>query len=433
VPDESLPWQSGSPHFVEITSFGREGGAGIDRLAVAGSNSMLRPSTDAERPDRSGDAMGRRLVCVDALRVAIIAMVIVHHAAQAYGPTGGVWRVHQSEQIHWLVVFYSVNAAFGMGLLFAIAGYFVPASYERKGPKRFLAERGRRLGVPLLVFIALHLPLVYFAGGGPRPLRAYAAWLYANGWGPVYLHLWFLGDLLLFTAFYVIWRRMVRGEPTKQPVRAPMGASLVAFTAVIAVATWIVRIRYPVDHWVPLFWIVAAEPAHLPQYVGLFGAGILGYHRDWLRTISKSAGYTWLVVGVVASALAYVVYGSGYWNAFMAPGGLNVSSLARSCWESLVCVSLSIGLVVLFRETVHDARPLLTTLAQDSYAAYILHIYVVVGLQAALLGVALPVGIKLLGVSAVGILLAFGAAHASSRVPGLRAVLGTTRARAQRA
>lgn len=30
-----------------------------------------------------------RLVFIDALRVAVIVFVIVHHAAQAYGPTGG--------------------------------------------------------------------------------------------------------------------------------------------------------------------------------------------------------------------------------------------------------------------------------------------------------------------------------------------------------
>ncbi|HEX6760180.1 MAG TPA: hypothetical protein VF086_17500 [Propionibacteriaceae bacterium] len=34
-----------------------------------------------------------RLVFGDVLRVAVIVMVIAHHAAQAYGPTGGTWPV----------------------------------------------------------------------------------------------------------------------------------------------------------------------------------------------------------------------------------------------------------------------------------------------------------------------------------------------------
>jgi hypothetical protein len=33
----------------------------------------------------------KRLAFIDALRVAAIAFVIIHHAAQAYGPTGGFW------------------------------------------------------------------------------------------------------------------------------------------------------------------------------------------------------------------------------------------------------------------------------------------------------------------------------------------------------
>ena len=39
------------------------------------------------------NAEEKRLVFIDALRVAAIAFVIIHHAAQAYGPTGGFWPV----------------------------------------------------------------------------------------------------------------------------------------------------------------------------------------------------------------------------------------------------------------------------------------------------------------------------------------------------
>jgi len=40
----------------------------------------------------------KRLHFIDALRVAAIVFVIIHHAAQAYGPTGGVWPVHDHAQ-----------------------------------------------------------------------------------------------------------------------------------------------------------------------------------------------------------------------------------------------------------------------------------------------------------------------------------------------
>src|SRR6201997_4639671 len=88
----------------------------------------------------------KRLVFIDALRVAAIAFVIIHHAAQAHGPTGGSWPVHDRAQSDWFTPFYTANAAFGMGLMFLLAGYFVPPSYDRKGARRFLRGRWLRIG-----------------------------------------------------------------------------------------------------------------------------------------------------------------------------------------------------------------------------------------------------------------------------------------------
>ena len=39
-----------------------------------------------------------------------------------------------------------------MGFLFLLAGYFTPASLERKGYGRFLGDRFLRFGLPLLAF-----------------------------------------------------------------------------------------------------------------------------------------------------------------------------------------------------------------------------------------------------------------------------------------
>jgi glucan biosynthesis protein C len=65
---------------------------------------------------------------VDVLRVAVIVMVIAHHATQAYGPTGGTWPVTDPRPSDWFRPFYTGNDAIGMGLLFFLAGYFVPRS-----------------------------------------------------------------------------------------------------------------------------------------------------------------------------------------------------------------------------------------------------------------------------------------------------------------
>jgi glucans biosynthesis protein C len=122
-----------------------------------------------------------RLIFVDVLRVLVIVFVIVHHAAQAYGPTGGAWPVQDRAHSDWFRPFYTVNSAFGLGLLFLLAGYFVPRSYRRKGPRRFLKERWARIGVPLVIFaLVVHLPVAYLFKSRPA-LGEFIGWLYEDG------------------------------------------------------------------------------------------------------------------------------------------------------------------------------------------------------------------------------------------------------------
>jgi glucans biosynthesis protein C len=368
----------------------------------------------------------KRLNFVDALRVSIIVFVIVHHAAQAYGPTGGMWPVHDQAQSDWFRPFYTVNAAFGLGLLFLLAGYFVPNSCERKGPARFLRERWAHIGVPLMSIVLLvHLPAVYLTGSHPAPAE-FIHRLYDRGWQPLYLHLWFVAHLLLYWAVYVAWRQTVvlsEQAPSKWP--PPNHAAIAGFVFALALITWTVRVWYPVDKWVPLLWVVPAEPAHLPLYVTLFVAGIAARQGDWLRRMPTRTGIIWFGVGLIASAGVYVAHAIGPWDALMEIGGLNLSSLVRSTWETVIAASLSVGLIVIFREVFDRPNRLLIAMAAASFGAYILHPAIVVALQAGIQSVVLPAFAKFVLVSGLGTVLAFWLAQLSRKVPGLRVMLGT--------
>jgi hypothetical protein len=57
-------------------------------------------------------------------------------------------------------------------------------------------------------------------------------------------------------------------------------------------------------------------------------------------------------------------------------------------------------------------------------SACILHVYILVGLQVAVLQYAWPVGVKFLAVAVAGVALSLGIGHFSSTVPGLGLVLG---------
>ena len=79
----------------------------------------------------------KRLLYLDNLKVCLTVLVIFHHAGQAYGD-GGDWAYHPSnpaEFMPWIWHFFSVNAAFFMGLFFLISGYFVPTSFDKQGTR----------------------------------------------------------------------------------------------------------------------------------------------------------------------------------------------------------------------------------------------------------------------------------------------------------
>ena len=85
----------------------------------------------------------KRLLYLDNLKVCLTVLVIFHHAGQAYGDGGG-WAYTPSnpaEVMPWIWHFFSVNAAFFMGLFFLISGYFVPASYDKQGASVFVQKK----------------------------------------------------------------------------------------------------------------------------------------------------------------------------------------------------------------------------------------------------------------------------------------------------
>ena len=334
---------------------------------------------------------GGRLAFVDVLRVVVIILVVAHHSAQPYGPTGGEWAVTDPANTEWLGPFFAVNAAFGLGLLFLLAGYFVPRSYDRKGGRRFLKDRWGRIGVPLVIFaLVMNVPAAYLIES-VRPS---------------------MGEFVR--------------PPRTWPV--PGHIAIVAFVIGLALVTWIVRIWYPIDEWVPLLFVVAAEPAHLPQYIGLFAVGVVAYRGDWLRRLPQRLGMIWLGVGLVASAGIYVfkLGAPDRWDEITAGGGFVAQSLVSSTWEALICVGLCLGLITLFRTMFTRTNRVLLAMAAASYAAYILHLTIVVLLQLGILELDLPATVKFGLVTAFGVALSFGVAHLSRRIPGLRTILGTT-------
>src|SRR5580692_8709390 len=162
---------------------------------------------------------------IDRLRSVMTAIVILHHTAITYGAIGGwFWREvppSRTPSSILLILFCTTNQAYFMGFFFLLAGYFTPASLERKGYGQFIADRFLRLGLPLLGFGLLLGPLtegmVSAAQGDgfwPKIITLWNEKEFING------PLWFAQALLIFSLVYCVWRA-VAGAPLAQAQRAP--------------------------------------------------------------------------------------------------------------------------------------------------------------------------------------------------------------------
>lgn len=349
-----------------------------------------------------------RIYFLDNLKVLIAVLVVLHHAAQPYGPGGGWWIAAEPSNILDYVVlgiFMAVNASFFMGLFFMISAYFVPSSLEKKGAARFLKDRLVKLGVPILIFMVCVFPVMgYLLNGQP-----------SISFG----HLWFLAMLLIFSTAYVAYW-LVKKPSSRIKRNFPGNAAIMAFIMAMALITFVVGIWSPENHWVPLGLF---EPFHLTQYVMLFAVGILAYREGWFDSIPKATAKLWSRVAILTIIMLLVVGIVTDSQEFS--GGLTLASLLGSIWEAFMCVSMCIALLSLFQNRFNSQGPIAKALANNSFTVYLIHIPIIVLLQYLLIGIALDPLIKFAIVGAVGVLLSFAISHYVIRkLPYAKYILG---------
>ncbi len=322
-----------------------------------------------------------RLFYLDNLKVGLTMLLVAHHVGQAYGPTGGAWPIQEAARSVFLGPLFTIDRSFFMSLFFLISGFFSALSYDAKGGWPFVRGRLLRLGLPILVWALLMVPLQLFVFGAPG--GGAKAWPIDVG------HLWFLEHLLLFSLVYALWRT-ARGRGTAAPLatpRQPRTWAILLFAVVLALVSGLVRIAYPIDRWVYVFGFFRVAFADVPRDLSFFVLGLIAYRRQWLPSFTSRTGRMWLAVaGVLAVLIA--AYDLALHDLF--PIGEPAWGTLYVFWESLFCCAACIGLLVLFRDKVHAAGKLARALGKSQYAAYILHVPVILAFQYAILNVSMP-------------------------------------------
>jgi glucan biosynthesis protein C len=380
-----------------------------------------------------------RLLYIDNIRTLLISMVVLVHLSATYGFAGD-WDYHEVGEVSPLAFFLvvllqAIGTAFVMGLFFMIAGYFTPRAYDHRGPKGFLLERFRRLGIPLVFFETVLNPPIHYAiavhkgefqGSFWSYLPFYPSNIGSFGDGPV----WFLVALLIFSVCYALWRIVTGILPASsqkggiREVALPGNGAIALFALTIGLVTFMVRIWSPWGRYVEPWHL---EPAHFPQYVAMFAIGVLAFRRGWSveSFLAQAKIWRWIallfilmvpVLAVAAGALTGSLDERG-------AGGLNWLSLAYSVWEGFMCVAMSISVLALFARRFNRQGRLARMLSDNCFAVYILHSIVIIPLALVLSGLHMNLGLKFLVVAPVAMALCYMVAYYFRKIPLVRGIL----------
>jgi len=373
-----------------------------------------------------------RLYFVDYLRAALVCLVILHHTAITYGGSGSFYYTEpatDSSASGLLSLFTNFNQAWFLGAFFLLSAYFTPGSYDRKGAKKFLKDRLIRLGIPLLVFFFVLNPLTIYlafyhmtpaelvANGITPPMGLNLTFISQSvGTGP----LWFVEMLLIFELGYALWRVVRRNAVPKGDGhrQLPSYRRVAEFILALTVASYLLWIVAPLGAQIlgfPSFFDV-------PQYLGLFIAGLAAARGDWLAKLSDSMAKRVFIIALIASAtlLPLAIIGTEVpslgWGSLVGYGSL--SSAFYALWTSIFAVGMTMYSVTFFRRHLNSPGRLWSFAAKNFYGAYILQATAIVAVASQLLYQVQLESLLKFGLAAVMILpLTWGLAYLARRIP----------------
>ena len=383
-----------------------------------------------DEPDRQP----ARLLFIDNLRWSAIAMVVVIHAAVTYSGIGS-WYVRDRlttdrSSVIALATYQSFQHAVAMGLLFGIAGYFASGALRRRTIGSFLHERACRLGLPLLLYIFVIGPLTecYVARTWRSvPPRSFAQeWLHHIGNGTIFSGsgpLWFCLLLLVFCLVLGLTEALRPRRRTSAPMALPRLAAIGVFGLAMSALTFAVGVVAPKSGTV-----LNVVVHDVPQYPLMFAAGVLAHRNKWLLRFPSWYGPVGISSGLLIGLAWWfpmLELGGAFRGQLAAfGGGWHWQTAAMDLWRSFACLTLSIGLITLYRDHFNQQGRLGKFLTKNAFGVYVFHPPILIAITGALHDVPAHSLLKFALASMVAVPASFlFVALVARRTPLIRAVL----------
>jgi peptidoglycan/LPS O-acetylase OafA/YrhL len=365
---------------------------------------------------------------IDNLRVLLIVLVVLHHSFITYGAPGGWYykeATHHAGVLIPMTIFVSLNQSFFMGFFFFLSALFIESSIDKKGTRRFVTDRLKRLGIPLVFYSVVLSPFIIWLlhrfGNGENIsfwqfLKDYNHWV---NFGV----LWFVAALLIFTFIYVLVRPLIK-KNTDKLRSIPSNKTILLFSCSLAISSWLVRIAFPIGWELEP---IGFQLAYFSQYIALFIVGIVAARNQWLvyfdikkvRLFLRVIGML-MLIGLPLLLVVKLISGNSD-ESFS--GGGTYQSLILATWEQVIGISIMAVLLGYGREKWNKQSALFKTMSRSAYAVYIFHPVVLVALAILFKGLEMEPSVKLLFVAPLAVVFSFLLGGLLVRIPGVRNII----------
>ncbi|MGH6950515.1 MAG: acyltransferase family protein [Vitreimonas sp.] len=337
-----------------------------------------------------------RFHALDAVRGGALVLGVFFHAAMSFMPGPQIWIAMDSARSTELSVLFFVLHIFRMTVFFVLAGFFARMLLERRGVGGFIANRATRILAPLVAFwplvmaaiIAVVIWVAIRVNGGvapegppPPPLTVEAFPL---------THLWFLYVLLFFYAGALALRGLVslldRGGALRARLLDPVVRAVGGWGAPVVLALPVAAALYLTPDWYLWFGIPAADTGLVPKPATLIVYGI-AFGFGWLLNRQPQILQTWgecwgAYVGPAIGATITCLMMVGV-TPLLTPAEQNLRTLAYAALYAFACWAWTIAIVGFAVRNLAGHSPARRYLADASYWIYIVHLPIVMALQAA--------------------------------------------------
>jgi len=265
--------------------------------------------------------VSHRLHSLDAVRALALILGIVLHATTSFLPDARAvgWPFPDVSSSRTLDVALFAIHIFRMTLFYVIAGYFARLAFHGKGFGGFVADRVKRIGVPLIVGWVLLMPLVFTvmawastktgAQGHRIPAEA------PGGLVPL-IHLWFLYLLLWLYALSLALRAtfvtlLDRSGTWRMIIDRQLQTLVSTLAAPVVFAVPLSVSLYLADWWFMKMGIPTPERGLVPNVPALVGYGV-AFQVGWvmqrqlkLLDILRDRLWKYLAAAAVLTAIAW--------------------------------------------------------------------------------------------------------------------------------